>query len=81
MHPDTVQVAKHMRDYGLSVLGRAVADTTFNEMMRPFAHPMAVTLAAHDIRQAIPVKIDDLGCAESVGFQLLVIEDRLRIHR
>jgi len=47
LHPDTAQVAAHMREFGLNTLGRAVYDATFSEIMRPFAHAISVTLAAH----------------------------------
>jgi hypothetical protein len=47
MHPDTVNIASHMREFGLNVVGRAVYDATFSEMMRPFAHHLAVVHAAH----------------------------------
>lgn len=36
MHPDTRQVADHMREFGMAILGRAVYDLTFSEMMSPF---------------------------------------------
>ena len=46
MHPDTAQVAAHMREFGLHALGRAVYDATFSEFLRPFTHAISVTLAA-----------------------------------
>ena len=36
-----------MKEFGLSILGRAIYDATFSEMMRPFAHALSVTHAAH----------------------------------
>ena len=33
MHPDTKQVADHMRRFRMAILGRAVYDLTFSEMM------------------------------------------------
>jgi hypothetical protein len=35
-----------MREFGLSVIGRAVVDATFAEMLKPFAHALAVIHAA-----------------------------------
>lgn len=36
-----------MREFGCYTLGRAIVDVTFSEMMKPYAHASAVTLAAH----------------------------------
>ena len=47
MHPDTKLIATHMKEFGLYTLGRAVYDATFAEIMKPFAHSISVTLAAH----------------------------------
>ena len=47
MHPDTRAVARHMREFGLALLGRAAYDVTFSEAMAPFSHAMAVGHAAH----------------------------------
>jgi hypothetical protein len=46
MHPEVSQVAFHMRDFGLTALGRAVFDATFAEMLKPAAHAMSVVIAA-----------------------------------
>ncbi len=57
MHPDTGQVADHMREFGLTALGRAAYEVTFNEMTRPFAHAMAVGHAAHGAEITIKARI------------------------
>lgn len=57
MHPETTKVAEHMRGFALTVLGRAAYDVTFSEMTRPFAHAMAVTLAAHGAEIAVKARI------------------------
>lgn len=57
MHPDTKEVAKHMREFGLTILGRAAYDMTFNEMMRPYAHAMAVGEAAHGAEIVMKARI------------------------
>ena len=57
MHPDTREVAKHMREFGLAILGRAVYDLTFSEMMAPFKHSMAVGLAAQGAAICIKARI------------------------
>jgi hypothetical protein len=57
MHPDTKQVAHHMREFGLSILGRAIYDATFSENMRPFAHPLAVVHAAHGAEIVLKARI------------------------
>ena|SRR3989442_360528 len=57
MHPDTREVATHMREFGLAILGRALYDVTFSEMMAPFAHAMAVGHAAHGAEIALKARI------------------------
>jgi hypothetical protein len=57
VHPDTKQVANHMKDFGLHILGRAVYDATFSEMMRPFAHALSVVHAAHGTEIVIKARI------------------------
>ena len=59
MHPDTKQVAIHMRQYGLAVLGRAAYDLTFSEQTRPYAHAMAIGHAAHGAEIVIKALIAD----------------------
>jgi hypothetical protein len=57
MHPDTRQVSEHMRAFGMAVLGRAAYDLTFSEMMRPYAHLMAVGHAAHGAELVVKARI------------------------
>ena len=57
MHPDTRQVAEHLRDFGMAVLGRAAYDLTFSELMRPFAHLMAVGQAAQGAELVIKARV------------------------
>jgi hypothetical protein len=57
MHPDTREVAKHMKEFGLNVLGRAIYEATFSEDMRPFAHALSVTDAAHATEILLKAKV------------------------
>jgi hypothetical protein len=57
MHPDTKEIAKHMRDFGSHILGRAVYDSVFNEMTTPYSHGISVTLAAHAAEILIKARI------------------------
>lgn len=57
MHPDTSKVSEHMRSFGLSTLGRAVVDTTFAEIARPYAHALAVGHAAHGAEIVLKARI------------------------
>jgi len=57
MHPDTRAVAEHMREFGLTILGRAAYEVTFSEAMAPFAHAIAVGHAAHGAEIAIKARI------------------------
>jgi hypothetical protein len=59
MHPDTREVAKHMREFGLTVLGRAGYQCTFSEMGTPYAHAMAVGFAGHGAELVIKARIAD----------------------
>ncbi len=83
MHPDTRLVAEHMKQFGMAILGRAIFDATFNEMMKPFAHALAVVHAAHGaevlmkarIAQEHPLLIfDALPRASTVQGELSVAE-------
>lgn len=56
---DLHDVAAHMRDFGLCLLGRAVADATCSEMMRQYAHASAVTMAGQAAEIIIKAKISD----------------------
>jgi hypothetical protein len=38
VHPETKQVSQHMKEFGFSILGRAIYDATYCEIQRPFAH-------------------------------------------
>lgn len=57
MNPETKQVSQHMKQFGLHILGRAIYDATFNEMMRPFAHMLSVVHAAHGAEILIKARI------------------------
>jgi len=57
MHPDTRNIAGSMKDFGLHILGRAIVDATFNEMMKPFAHPLAIVHAAHGAEIVLKARI------------------------
>jgi hypothetical protein len=46
-----------MREFGLTILGRAAYEVTFSEMMAPFGHAMAVSHAAHSAEIAIKARI------------------------
>lgn len=59
MHPDTRQVAAHMREFGLTVLGRAAYQCTFSEMGAPYAHAMAVVFAAQGTELVVKARIAD----------------------
>ena len=57
VHPETKQVSQHMKEFGFHVLGRAIYDATFSEMMRPFAHVLSVVHAAHGAEILIKARI------------------------
>lgn len=57
MHPATRNIAGHMKDFGLHLLGRAIYDATFSEMYAPFAHALAVTHAAHGAELVVKARI------------------------
>ena len=57
MNPETKQVSQHMKEFGLHILGRAIYDATFSEMMRPFAHMLSVVHAAHGAEILIKARI------------------------
>lgn len=46
-----------MREFGLTLLGRAICDATFSEQCRPFAHAMAVVHAAQGIEIILKARI------------------------
>lgn len=51
------EISKHMREFGLNLLGRAIYDVTFSEHCRPFAHSLAITHAAHGAEIVIKARI------------------------
>ncbi len=57
MHPDTRLVAEHMKEFGLSILGRAICEATFSEYERPFAHALTITHAAHAAEVLLKARI------------------------
>lgn len=57
MHPETREIAAHMKDFGLHLLGCAIHGATFSEYGAPFSHAMAVTNAAHGAELAIKARI------------------------
>jgi hypothetical protein len=83
MHPDTANVATHMKDFGLCVVGRAIHDAVYSERGRPYAHAMAIGHAAHGteilvksrIAQQHPLLIfDGLPSSRAAKDQLTVHE-------
>ncbi len=57
MHPETKQVSQHMKEFGFHVLGRAIYDATFSEMMSPFSHVLSVVHAAHGAEILVKARI------------------------
>jgi len=57
VHPDTRDVAKHMKEFGLSLLGRSIKDVTFSEMLNPYVHAMAVVTCAQAAEIIIKARI------------------------
>lgn len=50
-------LAHHMRDFGLHLMGKAVRDATFIEMGAPYAHAMAVSIAAQAAEIIVKARI------------------------
>lgn len=73
MNPETKQVSQHMKEFGLHILGRAIYDATFSEMMRPFAHMLSVVHAAHGAE--ILIKARKNGTMQS--FLMVICENKL----
>lgn len=46
MDPEVGEVAVHMKEFGLNILGRAIYDSTFSEMTKPYSHALSVVHAA-----------------------------------
>lgn len=40
-------ISAHMREFGISILGRAIYDATYCDSTRPFVHALAAVHAAH----------------------------------
>ncbi|MFZ0818171.1 MAG: hypothetical protein WAM78_21775 [Candidatus Sulfotelmatobacter sp.] len=57
MHPDTRQIAEHMKDFGLCLLGRSVVDVAFAEIMNPYSHAMGAIRCAHAAEIIIKARI------------------------
>jgi hypothetical protein len=57
VHPDTKQVAEHMKDFGFHILGRAISDAIFDELLSPFAHILSIVHAAHGAEILIKARI------------------------
>ena len=59
MHPDTREVAGHMREFGLTVLSRAAYQCTFSDLGAPYGHAIAIGSAAHGAELVIKARIAD----------------------
>ena len=57
MHPDTRQVADHMREFGMATLGRAANDLTFSQNMHGYASAMAIGAAGHGAEMVLKARI------------------------
>jgi hypothetical protein len=57
MHSDTKQIAPHMKEFGLCLLGRSVVDVTFGEQMNRYAHAMGAMRGAHAAEIIIKARI------------------------
>lgn len=57
MEADVRNLPDHMREFGLHLMGKAVRDATFSEMCTPYAHAIAVTIAAHAAEIIIKARI------------------------
>lgn len=57
MDPDLRDVHKHMRQLGITIIGRAIADATSSEITRPFGHALAVVHAAHGAEIVVKARI------------------------
>lgn len=54
---DLRTVSGNMREFGCHTIGRAIYDSVFNEMGRPYVHAMSVNLAAHAAEILIKARI------------------------
>ena len=57
MHPDTIEISQHMKDFSFNILGRAIYDACFSEMTKPFSHTLAIVHAAHGAEILIKARI------------------------
>jgi hypothetical protein len=57
MHPDTRKISDHMKEFGLTLFGRAISDSTFSEMTAPYNHAVALTVAAQAAEILIKARI------------------------
>jgi hypothetical protein len=57
MNPETKQMSLYMKKFGFNILGRAIYDATFNEMMSPFSHALSIVNAAHGAEILIKARI------------------------
>jgi hypothetical protein len=83
---DLTELSTHMRAFGVAMLARAVIDSTFAEIERPFAHALSVNICAHAaeillkarIAQAHPLLIfSKLPNLEEPPGRVLDLEDLL----
>jgi hypothetical protein len=59
VHADVREISKHMKEFGLSLLGRSIRDATFSEMLNPYVHAMAVTTCAHAAEIIVKARISE----------------------
>lgn len=57
MHPETRNIAEHMKNFGLHILGRAICDSTSSEMLKPYAHALSIVHAAHGAEIVLKARI------------------------
>lgn len=57
MHPDTRNIAGHMREFGLALLGHALKGATFSECANAYAHAISVVTAANAAEILIKARI------------------------
>ncbi|KQS36827.1 hypothetical protein [Pedobacter sp. Leaf194] len=51
------ELVNHMIDFGLHMLGKGLVNATFNEMMNPYSHAMAIVHIGHGTELIIKAKI------------------------
>ena len=57
MHPDTQQMADHMGEFGLYVVGQSLQHAIFSEGGNPYIHAIAAVQAAHGAELIIKARI------------------------